>query len=755
MKSPYFKKIIMAFSVIIIIYAGIMSVIYVYTRDKLSRAENEKQAEIFLEQAAERIDAQLEIALNLREQLKRNENMIQFADNRKINYYNVLRVYKQLSDHLDAFSKLGYMISVSKPEHRMMIAPQYTVDLERYLRDNLKVSEIPDEIQELSMGKISRNRQSYVLPTEADGQVLMYVTREEVGSQSNPLLFYLWFNRKNLLPRFEEESERSFYVVVDDQILLADNTGRQAQFLQEYLQKEKQPLGEMQKKKVKDYRILTRKSNVKEMDWDYVYITDTGEYTKSLKKFLQDAFWMIVALLSGGFGLAFFLSKNIYRPVHEVVQSLDEHKDGKQVGNELEFILNRTKEMQASAKKFEETIAGNKEKLKIQFLRELTLGLVPRQQLNDQLHSRILGDPSAAATVVVLRYNLKEELSKTITAEGNFALKKQILSWLFQVLSEDIQCEMFEYDYNRAVLLIPDCRQTEIVEKMSTMISQAEEIFQTRICAIVGEQVNSLEEIPASFHSALNLMEYEFLWDNYTVVTSDRICGIKNETYYYPLDIEKNLIDAVLQGRKEEAHGILASVLEHNFEKKQLSPETLSKFIFAMVSTSNRILHRFGNSAELDKEKELSYIKLKMYHNQNELKQAIYELFEDLLKQSEEESAQRGVDIVDEMIRYLHANYHLDLSLNDIAEQFHLSAGYVGILFKKSTGENFKDYFNQYKVEKAKQILQQENIKIKDLAERIGCNSTSSFIRIFKKYTGISPGQYAESLHLSSKEMDH
>ena len=100
---------------------------------------------------------------------------------------------------------------------------------------------------------------------------------------------------------------------------------------------------------------------------------------------------------------------------------------------------------------------------------------------------------------------------------------------------------------------------------------------------------------------------------------------------------------------------------------------------------------------------------------------------------------------------YLQENYDRDLSLNDIAGEFHLSAGYVGILFKKSSGENFKDYFNQYKIEKAKEILQQEEVKIKDLAERVGCNSTSSFIRIFKKYAGVSPGQYAEGVRTEKR----
>ncbi len=715
---------------------------YVYLQNQLNEKETEKQAKSLLEVVAARIDNQLEIAFNLREQLKRNEEIIALADSSKTDYYNVLKVYKQLSGHLDAFSKLGYMIGVSKPDSNMMITPQHTIDLERYLREKSGI-ELPEELKNLSERLRRNGRQMTVLPEKEQGKILLYTGLEEVGNRSNRLIFYLWFTADNILPELEGGAGRSFYIMDKGKILLFRGEEREYQFLESLIEEESAPV----QIQTEQHMLFTQESKVTETGWIYGYLMDKREYTSNLEQFLRDALFLALLLLAGGLGLAVLLSRNIYKPVHDVARSLGGDSNENMLDNEWEYILNRTKEMQESARQFKETIVANQEKLKIQFLRELSLGLIPQAQLQNQLHSRILGDPNTSAVLTVLQYHLKEELARTLTAEGSFQLRKQVLQWLKIELAKELCFEMFEYSDKRAVLLIPDKSQTEIIRRMSEAIGKAEEIFKVRICAIVGEPVSALAEIPKSFQSVLNIMEYEFLWDNYTVVTEQTMMALKNETYYYPLDIEKNLIDYVLQGKSEEVHAILDGIFEHNFEKKQLSPETLSKFIFAIVSTSNRILHRFGNLAvELNKEKELSYIKLKMYHSQNELKQAIYELFDDLLKQSAEESERRRVDIVDEIIAYLKENYALDLSLNDIAERFHLSAGYVGILFKKSRGENFKDYFNQYKIEKAKEILRQENIKIKDLAERVGCNSTSSFIRIFKKYAGVSPGQYAENV---------
>jgi|GEM_PF-741284 len=99
-------------------------------------------------------------------------------------------------------------------------------------------------------------------------------------------------------------------------------------------------------------------------------------------------------------------------------------------------------------------------------------------------------------------------------------------------------------------------------------------------------------------------------------------------------------------------------------------------------------------------------------------------------------------DMADKMISYIKANFSNDISLTDIAEYFNMSPCYLSTMFKYYTGENFKDYLNFYRVKKAKEYLQNGNMKMGTVAKLVGCNSINTFIRIFKKYEGVSPGQY-------------
>ncbi|NLL71328.1 MAG: helix-turn-helix transcriptional regulator, partial [Epulopiscium sp.] len=342
---------------------------------------------------------------------------------------------------------------------------------------------------------------------------------------------------------------------------------------------------------------------------------------------------------------------------------------------------------------------------------------------------------------------MDQEIEKNVSTEGFFVIKKQIFSWIEKYLKAKVQVEMFEFDYKRSILILPERDTAKITRELNELLLKIEETFEVNMIAAVGNSVDSLYQANESFRSAVNLLEYQFVWGNHLILTDDDLKEFKNEIYYYPLDMERTLIEHVLKGRKEEVTQILERILEENLTSRNLAPDALSQFIFAIVATSNRIMHQMITvDKQILEQREINYIELKMSENKEQLKQKIVELFVNLVDHCVQETEKREDTMIDEMIGFIHEHYDTDLSLTDIAEQFNLSSGYVGILFKKSTGENFKDYLNIYKVQKAKEILETEDIKIKDLAQRVGCNTTNTFIRMFKKYVGISPGQYGEQV---------
>ncbi|MFR9235767.1 MAG: helix-turn-helix domain-containing protein, partial [Eisenbergiella massiliensis] len=71
-----------------------------------------------------------------------------------------------------------------------------------------------------------------------------------------------------------------------------------------------------------------------------------------------------------------------------------------------------------------------------------------------------------------------------------------------------------------------------------------------------------------------------------------------------------------------------------------------------------------------------------------------------------------------------------------------LSASYLSFVFKENSGLNFVDYVNQFRLRKAKELLENTSYNISQIAELVGYSSANSFSKVFKKYNGISPAQY-------------
>jgi len=82
------------------------------------------------------------------------------------------------------------------------------------------------------------------------------------------------------------------------------------------------------------------------------------------------------------------------------------------------------------------------------------------------------------------------------------------------------------------------------------------------------------------------------------------------------------------------------------------------------------------------------------------------------------------------------------ISLDYAAEKVNKNAAYLSKLFKRETGYNFSDYIMQKRMEKSRELLLDHSLKIYQIAEMTGYADGSNFIKVFKKYYGVSPNEY-------------
>ncbi|MBB6732415.1 helix-turn-helix domain-containing protein [Cohnella zeiphila] len=100
---------------------------------------------------------------------------------------------------------------------------------------------------------------------------------------------------------------------------------------------------------------------------------------------------------------------------------------------------------------------------------------------------------------------------------------------------------------------------------------------------------------------------------------------------------------------------------------------------------------------------------------------------------------------------YLETHFCEDVNLDSVADKLNLTPGYLSGYFKEKTGTNFSDYLNELRINRAKELLMNLELRIQDVAGLVGYQNVNSFIRMFKRCSGVTPGEYRKLYAGSSK----
>ncbi|WP_072338261.1 MULTISPECIES: response regulator [unclassified Paenibacillus] len=101
----------------------------------------------------------------------------------------------------------------------------------------------------------------------------------------------------------------------------------------------------------------------------------------------------------------------------------------------------------------------------------------------------------------------------------------------------------------------------------------------------------------------------------------------------------------------------------------------------------------------------------------------------------------RAVEVAQQ---YMRTHYQADLSLEKIAALVYLNPVYFSQLFKQKTGQGFKEYVIQLRLEQAKLLLANPKLKLADIAERIGYQDVRHFTQVFRKRYGVTPSEFRQ-----------
>lgn len=252
---------------------------------------------------------------------------------------------------------------------------------------------------------------------------------------------------------------------------------------------------------------------------------------------------------------------------------------------------------------------------------------------------------------------------------------------------------------------------------------------------------NEYYDIFKTYHYAKNLkqiLDMQFYFKDHRIVF-ERDVDINAPI---PELNNREYIDNIRLLSIDRAFDILIKFMNAVKCTKNIRPTRLKKMLENIIYNTISTLDEIGFADE-----ELNIKKMEFFSqiaNAKDIDELI-EVIEAILafiKAKVESYGEAGDELFHKIQEYINQNYEQNITLDSIANEFHISYSYLSSCFSQYANRGFNEYLNEVRIKRAKELLVSTDNLIADISEMVGYSDQSYFGKVFKKITGLSPSVY-------------
>lgn len=316
--------------------------------------------------------------------------------------------------------------------------------------------------------------------------------------------------------------------------------------------------------------------------------------------------------------------------------------------------------------------------------------------------------------------------------------KESLARWQFELERTLYPCCCFWLDSYLYLVLdasSPDADLTETIIEIQLYFENQN--IATRIG--VGLNAASMMEISSSITQARNALHHYHQLPLHEIVYYQRISLLETNSGSYPLTAEKNLLNAVISLEETDIHSYITDI------QKQLESqgtELIYLHLTELIFSCKRELSQYGFCLEWENLYYSARARVPWEQVLLHLEKILADCHQNLLATR----ASSCTSIIIKARQYISEHATEPLTLDEVANYCYLSKSHFCKIFKNETGETFKSYLNQIRIEMAKNLLETTNLKSYEIAEAIGFDDPSYFNELFKKKWGMTPNRYRKRI---------
>jgi len=486
--------------------------------------------------------------------------------------------------------------------------------------------------------------------------------------------------------------------------------------------------------------------------WTYASFTEMSEFTKEARSIGWFTLSVCLLILVVCAMFVWLGSRKVYTPIRTIFRSIADRLPEIAAGrkNELLVIDEHIRELFASNDKLRHELHQNSRQVRTFFLHKLFQGQLGAAEIEEKLErfgyleatrgwSRLAVLTLQIDILVETRYEQKD-LDLLLFAAGNI---------MEELVPKADRLPPVILDQTLVALVgAADMSPDEFDEYLYTLTESVQQNLRRYLDLDVSIGISlpfaSVHRASRGYQEGLEALKHRMkLGKGVIVPYSSLNAGKHTQVYFYPTQLENQLIDAIKLADEELASKLLKDWLAEVFLKDRAPRD----YQISLVRLLNRLMVVMQEAGigleELDAKERSPYEELLQLYVSAEIEKWYQmRVIGPLVRVFQDRQASQYHNLSERIIDMIRNEFDRDITLEECASRLHYNAFYLSSVFKKETDMSFSEYLSQYRLNMSKKWLVETDMSVKDIAERLTYTNPQNFIRSFKKQEEMTPGQY-------------
>lgn len=410
------------------------------------------------------------------------------------------------------------------------------------------------------------------------------------------------------------------------------------------------------------------------------------------------------------------------------------------------ITLERSREEQEQ--KLKQQLQENLPTLREKFLANLVQGMYKSgQEVKDKLAFFDLPlEMTGSWRAAVFKIDHYDKAIERYSEEYKQLLSFSIFNIMEEIVSRSLNCVTFAMNENEFVVIFNQALLSppQLLELCQSLIGSINRFLKIDISAGIGNPVADLLGLHHTYYEACSAIEYKFFTGTNSIL---QISDFKTERagWEFPLvDEERSkLFNFMKMGQQEEVTRKLNAIFEAVCSNRNTPVGYVQSICIELINQASKTLFELGQNLDLIMDDFPSmFNEVYSKRDVSALQEMMHGFFHTLTGFFAQKHNQKNSLIIHKIKEIIAKSYMENLTVARLSEEVFLSPNYISLIFKQETGENITEYITKTRMDAAKELLKDADLKILEVAEMVGYENATYFSTVFKKFTGMHPQKY-------------